>query len=78
MLKRRVAAIEKRIAGLGKPTAMPRLVFRFGDGTEPPGEKAEDQDEKDGPIVFKMPRPNRPEEDRVFRFDFGRGEGEQK
>ena len=76
MLKRRVAAIEKRLAGLGGPTGKPRLVFRFGDGTEPPGEKDEAQDEKDGPIVFNMPRPGMAGSERILRFDFGSGEAQ--
>jgi len=71
MLKRRVAAIEKRLASLGGATEKPRLVFRFGDRTEPPGEKDEAQErEKDGPIVFIMPRPSPPGDERVLRFDF--------
>lgn len=74
MLKRRVAAVEKRLAGLGRPTEKPHLVFRFSDGTEPPGEKDEAQNEKDGPaIVFKMPRPRAAESERILRFDFGDG-----
>ena len=78
MLKSRIAAIEKRIAGLSKPTERPSLVFRFGDEIEPRGEKAEDQDKRDGPVVFNMPRPSQLEDDRVLRFDFGSGEGEKK
>jgi len=78
MLKRRVASVEKRLAGLGKPTERPRLVFRFCDETEPPGEKAENQEERDGPIVFNMPRPSLPKGDGVLRFNFGSGGGEKK
>ena len=78
MLRRRVASVEKQLAGLGKPTERPRLVFRFGDEIEPRSEKAEDQDKRDGPIVFNMPRPSQLEDDRVLRFDFGSGEGEKK
>jgi hypothetical protein len=76
MLKRRVAAIEKRLGGLNRPTERPLLVFSFGDGTGPPGKNAETEGENDSPIVFKMPRPNRPEEDRIFRFDFGSREAQ--
>jgi hypothetical protein len=75
MLKKRVAAIEKRLAGLGGLTKKPRLVFCFGDGTDSSGEKDEARDEENGLIVFKMPRPSLPDGERVFRFDFGSGEG---
>jgi hypothetical protein len=78
MLKKRVVSIEKRLAGLGKLMERPRLVFRFGDETDPPDEKAENPEERDGPIVFNMPRPSLPKGDGVLRFDFGRGEGEKK
>ena len=80
MLRRRIAAVEKRIAGLGGiAEKMPRLVFCFGDWTEPPDEKDEAQERTtDGPIHFKMPRPRPPEGERVLRFDFGSGEGEKK
>ena len=75
MLKRRVAAIEKRIAVLGG-TAMkqPRLIFCFGDGTDPSSEKDEARDEKSNIIVFKMPRPGLPKGERALRFDFCSGE----
>ena len=76
MLKRRIAAIEKRLAGLGGLTEKPRLVFCFGDGTEALSEKDQIQDEKNGLIVFKMPRPSLPDGERVLRFDFGSGEGQ--
>jgi hypothetical protein len=75
MLKRRVVAIEKRIAVLGGTAAKkPRLIFRFGDGTDSSGEKDEARDEKNGLIVFKMPRPSLPDGECVLRFDFGSGE----
>lgn len=35
MLKRRIAAIEKRLAGLAGPTEIPRLVFRFAGDPQP-------------------------------------------
>jgi len=75
MLKRRVAAVEKRIAGLGGTAEkMPRLVFRFGDGANPLSVKSEAQvREKGAPPVFIMPRPEMAEGDRVLRFDFGDG-----
>jgi len=76
MLKRRVAAVEKRLAGLYGQAEKPRLTFYFGDRTEPPREKEEAKIEKDGPIVFKMPRPSQSEGERVLRFDFGGGEGQ--
>ena len=75
MLKRRVAAIEKQLAGISNPTERPRLVFSFGDETESPGEKAENQEERDG---LSTSRPNMPKEEDVLRFDFGSGEGEKK
>lgn len=62
MFNRRVAAIERRIAVLGGTAAKkPRLIFRFGDGTDPSSEKDEAPDEKNRPIVFIMPRPRLPE-----------------
>jgi len=77
MLKRRVAAIEKRIAVLGGTAAKkPRLIFCFGDGTDSSGEKDEARDAENGLIIFRMPRPRLPVEDRVLRFDFGSGEGQ--
>jgi hypothetical protein len=76
MLKRRVASIEKRIAGLGGTAAKkPRLIYSFGDGTDSSGEKDEARDEENGLIVFRMSRPRLPEGERVLRFDFGSGEG---
>lgn len=77
-MKRRIAAVEKRLSGLARLSERPQLVFSFGDEIEPQGEKAEDQDKRDGPIVFNMPRPSQLEDDRVLRFDFGTGEGEKK
>lgn len=76
MLKRRIAAIEKRLAGLGGLTKKPRLVFCFGDGMVPSGEKDEARDEENGLVIFKMSRPRLPEEERILSFDFGSGEGQ--
>ena len=66
-------AIEKRLGGLARLSERPRLVFRFGDGTDASCEKDQIQDEKNGLIVFKMSRPRPPDDERVLRFDFGDG-----
>jgi hypothetical protein len=46
MLRRRIATLEKRLAGLGGPTEKPRLVFCFGDETESLGVKGEGNDKR--------------------------------
>ena len=76
LFKRRVAAIEKLIEVLVRPTERPRLVFCFGDGTDPSGEKDEAPDEENGLVTFRLSRPRPPEGERVLNFDFGNGEGQ--
>jgi hypothetical protein len=77
MFKRRIAAVEKRIAVLGAIVAKkPHLIFCFGDETISSCEKDEARDGKNGPCVVKTPRPSLPDAECVLRFDFDSDENQ--
>ena len=75
MLKRRVLAVEKRLAGLDGTTRKNfRLVYQFAGDPEPQA----GPDEELLVVEIVNTKDDEAEDDRVLRFDFGGGEGEKK
>lgn len=76
MLRRRVMALEKRFGGIGGPITKPlRIVYQFEGDPEP------EQSPDENLIVVQVVNTqgdnleSKFEDERVFRFDFGGGEG---